>query len=71
MPIRRRLHYYCPSCHSHGWHHYGYYAPPPSPWRTGKPTPEEEVEALKEHIEMLKEELKATEEELKEMEKSK
>ena len=43
----------------------------PPPWMMGRPSPEEEVEDLKEHIEMLKEELKAAEEDLKEMEKSK
>jgi len=72
MPIkqRRRLHRrYWPYCQYGGFWHPPYFPPPP--WGMGRPTPEEELEDLKEHIEMLKDELKAAEEDLKELEKTK
>jgi hypothetical protein len=72
MPLRsrRRLRLYWPYCYHYGWHHHGPYGPPPPSWMMDRPTPEEEVEDLKEHIEMLKEELKAAEAELKKLGKS-
>jgi len=68
---RSRERMFWPGCC--GWHHHycGPYPPHPAPWWVERPTPEEEVEDMKEHIEMLKEELNAAEERLKKLEKSK
>jgi hypothetical protein len=70
MPIRlrRRLRMW-PYCGYWGWWRHPY-APPP-PWWMERPTPEEEIEDLKDHIEVLREELKVAEQELKELEKAK
>lgn len=49
--LRRRLRIW-PYCGYRGWWHH-LYAPPP-PWWMERPTPEEEIEDLKDHIEVLR-----------------
>ncbi len=73
MPRRSRIRErpFWPGCF--GWHHHHFWGPYPAPppWWAEKPSPEEEMDDLKEHIEMLKEELAAAEDHLKKLGKGK